>query len=150
MAASFTGGKKLEAKLAEIAARVASANTVRVGFLEGATYPDGQTVAAVAAFNNYGTSKAPPRPFFTQMIAANKNGWGAKLARILKANNYDAAKSLGLMGYGIKGQLQSAIIAFDNPPDSPETLARKKSKHGAKATLVDTGHMLNSVDFDVS
>lgn len=149
MSAAFTGGEKLKARLAELAAKLESAQTVRVGFLEGATYPDGQTVAEVAAYLEYGTSKMPPRPFFEQMIIANKAGWGGKLAKVFKANDYDPVRTLGLMGEGIKGQLQDAIIAFDNPPASEETLARKQSKHGASATLVDTGHLLNSVDWEV-
>lgn len=122
---------------------------MRVGFLEDATYPDGQPVAQVAAHLNYGTSKMPPRPFFRQFIAQNKDGWGKKLGNVLAAAGYDTTLALGRMGYGMKGQLQETIIAFNNPPDSKETLARKKSKFGEDSTLIDTAHMLNSVDFDV-
>ncbi len=139
----------LESALREIAARLESNKVVRVGFLEGATYPDGQSVAEVAAYLNYGTRKMPPRPFFTQMIVKNKDGWGKKLAAILRANNYDVKKSLALMGEGIKGQIQAEIVAFDSPPDSAATMARKQAANGAAATLIDTGHMLNSVDWDL-
>ena len=49
MVAAFTGGAGLEQKLREIAEKVGKANSVRVGFLEGATYPDGTPVPLVAA-----------------------------------------------------------------------------------------------------
>jgi hypothetical protein len=148
--AKFTGGKKLEKKLKEIGERVENGTFVKVGFLEDATYPDGTNVAQVAFWLNFGTKFMPPRPFFNQFIAENKGEWGKKLARVLEAANYDTTLALARMGYGMKGQLQDKIIAFNNPPDSDETLARKKSAFGKDATLVDTGHMLNSVDFDVS
>lgn len=146
--ATFSGGEKLQAVLRELSDKIKDSG-VRVGFLENATYPDGQPVAAVAAFNNFGTRNAPPRPFFSNMVEEEKDGWGDALAKLCKETNYDIPKVMALMGEGIKGQLQQAIIDFNDPPDSEETIARKRSKHGADATLVDTGHMLNSVDYEV-
>ncbi|MEY4296116.1 MAG: hypothetical protein RLY82_1804, partial [Pseudomonadota bacterium] len=37
--------------------------TVSVGFFPGATYPDGESVANVAAINEYGGRNTPARPF---------------------------------------------------------------------------------------
>ena len=42
---SFSGGEALEKKLAELAERLGESKTLRVGFLEGATYPDGEVSA---------------------------------------------------------------------------------------------------------
>jgi len=148
--ATIRGGKRMDAALRQIADRLNKAKSVRIGFLEDATYPDGQQVAEVAAYLNYGTSKMPPRPFFSQMVEANKDGWGAKLARVLKAADYDTELALGRMGEGIKGQLQDAIVAFNDPPDSKATMARKKAAGQEQATLIETGHMLASVDYEVS
>ena len=47
--ATVTGGDKVGPKLAEFATLLSNASSVRVGFLEGATYPDGTPVALVAA-----------------------------------------------------------------------------------------------------
>jgi hypothetical protein len=146
--ASFTGGEKLQAKLKELADKIGDGG-VRVGFLEDATYPDGQSVAAVAAFNNFGTSKAPPRPFFSNMVEEKQDGWGDALGKLCKEHDYDIPKVMGLMGEGIKGQLQESIVQFTDPQDSDETKARKQFKHADTSTLVDTGHMLNSVDYEV-
>jgi hypothetical protein len=52
---------------------------------------------------------------------------------------------LDLMGTAIKGQLQQAIVDFVGIPLAPATIARK----GTDKQLVDTGHMLASVDYEV-
>ena len=146
--AVLTGGDKLDAALAAIAAKLDRGGTLRVGFLEGATYPDGTSVAMVAAVQNFGSMAVgvPPRPFFSDMIAEKSPGWPAALGKILPTVGYDGEHALRLMGEGIKGQLQEAITKFEGVPLAPATEARK----GFGKQLVDTGHMLNSVDYEVA
>ena len=105
----------------------------------------------VAAIQNYGAPAAniPPRPFFSNMVAAKKAGWPAALAKNLKQTDYDATKSLALVGEGIKGQLQQSIKQTNSPPLKPATIARKGGTKTAAKPLVDTGHLLASVDYDV-
>jgi len=145
--AAFKGGEALTRRLREIAQRIKSAEAVRVGFLEGATYPDGTSVGLIAAIQEFGASSQgiPPRPFFRTMIAAKKREWGPALAGELKASDYDAKKALGVLGEGIAGQLRQSIIDLISPPLAPATIARK----GSDKPLVDTGHMLDSVDKEV-
>ena len=50
--ASIKGGDNFRLKIGEIGKKVASAKVLRVGFLEGATYPNGTTVATVAAIQS--------------------------------------------------------------------------------------------------
>lgn len=172
---TLTGGAKLQAKLKELADKIGS-NSVSVGFLEDATYPDGTNVAQVAFWLNYGTKTAPPRPFFTNMIRDKSEGWGNTLAKLCKAEDFDVHKVMGLMGEGIKGQLQQAIIDLDAPPLSKVTLMLRKmlidnpnleitgtvvgeaarrvsageSSEGASTKVgIYTSHMLNSVDYVV-
>jgi hypothetical protein len=52
----FSGGDKLNATLNGIAARAGGNPEVRVGFLEGAMYPNGTSVAYVAAINEFGAT----------------------------------------------------------------------------------------------
>lgn len=144
-----TGGEKLAKRLAEIAEALGSGRahgTVRVGFLANATYPDGKPVALIAALNNWGTATAPPRPFFTNMVAAKSPLWGDDLAVALKATDYDVRRSLDLVGANIAGQLRQSIIDTNSPPNAASTIARK----GHAKPLVDTGHMLNSIDHEVT
>jgi len=145
--ATVKGGTKLAGALQAIVISATNATVVRVGFLEKATYPDGKSVAMIAAIQEYGAPGAgtPPRPFFRNMIAEKSNEWPKAIADLLKANGYDAAKTLALTGEGVKGQLQQSIVDTNTPPNAPSTIARK----GSAKPLVDTGHMLNSVDYEV-
>jgi hypothetical protein len=144
---AMTGGDKLDAYLKQAAARVSKPGTLECGFLEDATYPDGTSVATVAAMNEFGVPahNQPPRPFFRDMIAAKSPDWGVTMGALLKANDGDGNKVLALMGDGIAGQLRDSIVALTSPPLSPTTVARK----GSSKPLVNTGVMLQSVDYRV-
>lgn len=142
---AFTGGDKLVAKLAEIAQNVSKASSVEIGFLDGATYPDGTPMPLVAAMNEFGNEKSPPRPFFRGMIQAKAEEWPDAVGNLLVANGYDANKTLGQTGAAIKGQLQDAIVEYEGPPLKEATIARK----GSDKQLIDTSVMLNSVDWRV-
>jgi hypothetical protein len=145
--AEIRGGDKLEKALAELTVKINNAATLKVGFLSGAKYPDGTPVAMIAAIQDYGAPRAgiPPRPFFRNMVREKSPEWSEAMARLLKANDYDATKTLKLTGEAIKGQLQTAIRDFVGVPLKPATIKRKKFDK----QLVDTGHMLNSVDYNV-
>jgi hypothetical protein len=144
---AIKGGLALERRLGELAAKIGEGPTLSVGFLEGATYPDGTSVAMVAAVNEFGApaNNQPPRPFFRTMIAEKSPTWGTSLAATLKATNYDPKAALGLMGEGIKGQLQQSILDLTSPPLSPKTIARK----GFDKPLIDSSVMINSVNYVV-
>jgi hypothetical protein len=160
-AIKFSGGERLEAKLREIADRVGKGGTLRVGFLEGATYPDekGTPVAHVAAIQEFGSVSTttsedgstteqviiPPRPFFRTMIADKKAGWGEVLGKLAVGNDYDIDKTLKQMGEGIKQQLEDSIKAVTEPPLAESTIERK----GFDKPLVDTGHMWQSIGAEV-
>lgn len=145
--ATISGGKKFEAALAVLAAKLGKPRTLRVGFLAGATYPDGTPVAMIAAIQNFGAPKVgiPPRPFFSNMVAKRSPSWPKGLATQLKATDNDVEATLQITGEVIKGQIQLSIRDFSSVPLSPRTIARK----GFDKQLIDSGHMLSSVDFEV-
>lgn len=145
--ASLSGGKKLEEAMLELARRVSKPGTLRVGFLEKATYPDGKSVAMIAAINEYGAPSRgqPARPFFRRMIRSKQGEWPAAIAALLQANDYDAVKTLDLAGAAIAGQLRQSIVDLVSPPLAPSTVEKK----GFDKPLVDTAHMLKSVDHEV-
>jgi hypothetical protein len=138
--ATIKGGTKVAAKLAEIGRLAKNASFVKVGFLSGATYPDGKPVAMIAAIQEFGAPAAgiPPRPFFRNMIDAKQSEWPKAIADLLKANGYDAAKTLEQVGQAVSGQLKQSITDTNDPPLKPATVRRK----GFAKPLVDTGHML--------
>lgn len=84
MGANLKGGDKLVAKLREIAEKAGKANTVRVGFLEDATYPNGLHVAQVAATNEYGGTIAVPEHEVAVNRKVKKNGEFSKSGRFVK------------------------------------------------------------------
>lgn len=135
---------RVTAKLAEIAERMGEGQ-VNVGFMEGATYPDGTPVAAVAYWNEFGGPNRPPRPFFRKMIAAESPSWAGKMSKLVKSQKYDSHAVLALMGEDIKGALQQSINDFSSPPLADSTIEAK----GFAKPLIDTAHMLNSVAYEV-
>ncbi len=145
--ATIKGGDKLARALADIGAKLGQHPTLRAGFLAGATYPDGTSVPMVAAIQEFGapSRNIPPRPFFRQMIAAKSGEWPDTVKRALLAKDYDAAAALALTGEVIRGELQDSIRSFSGVPLAPSTVKAK----GFDKALVDTGTMLNSVDYEV-
>lgn len=172
--AALKGGEKLERALAELTLKLKTPGTLRVGFLEGATYPKkptadlraaygkrkakGQTgaikgspgtktVAMIAAIQEFGAPKRgiPPRPFFRNMIAKKSPTWAKGIATQLKITNYDVKRTLMITGEVIAGQLRQSIIETNSPPLAQSTIARK----GFSKPLIDTSHMINSVNYEV-
>lgn len=144
----FTGGAAMKAKLDELARKVGRGGAVRVGFLSGATYPDGMSVPLVASLNEFGAPSRgqPPRPFFRRMINEKQGEWPAAIEQTLVANDYDVDRTLGQVGEGIAGQLRQSIIDLVEPPLKPSTI---RAKGGVTKPLIDTGVMLNSVSYEV-
>lgn len=141
---SLSGSDGVMKALEAIAERMGGGE-VAVGFMEGATYPDGTPVAAVAYWNEFGSSGTPARPFFRRMIAAESPTWAPKMAKLAKATNYDGDKVLALMGEDVKGALQQSINDFQTPALAPSTVEAK----GFAKPLIDTSHMLNSISYEV-
>lgn len=146
--AQVKGGLRLESKLEAILRKVTAKEKVRVGFLEGATYPDGTPVALVAAVQNFGAPKVgiPPRPFFSNMVKDETPRLGKVTAAALQATDYQAGEALKMIGEHVAGALRQSVVDTNSPPLKPATIARK----GFSKPLVDTGHMLNSVDYEVT
>lgn len=121
MALKSNGGPGWQAAIARLQQKVEKGTQVSVGFFDNATYPDGTSVAQVAAWNEFGTNTSPPRPFMRNAVADNKAGWPKLMAETLKEANYDVDKALALCGERIGAQIQQAIITIDGPANSPLT-----------------------------
>jgi hypothetical protein len=141
--AYFSGGDLLKKALAKISGK--SKGSVNVGFLAGATYPDGASVAQVAFWNEYGTTTAPSRPFFRTMIAKESPGWGVLMMKAMKHYGYDGQVTMQFMGVKLSEELQQSIVSWQDPPNAPATVRMK----GFNKPLIHTSHMQNSVDFEV-
>ena len=144
--ATLRGGERLNASLRQMASKVAEPVTTRIGFLENARYPDGTSVAMIAAINEWGKPPTqPPRPFFRTMIENKQDEWPEAIKDLLVENDLDAEKAFDLTGAAIAGQLRQSIVDLVSPPLAPSTIAKK----GHDKPLIDTGHMLASVDHEL-
>ncbi|HHK5588574.1 TPA: hypothetical protein ACQUIH_000144 [Neisseria lactamica] len=141
------GGDKFRKRLAELAAQ-ATTGKVRVGIIEQANYngSDGESVAQVAFWNEYGTATIPPRPFFRNTIAEHKDEWPKQAAALMEANGGDVRQALELMGEGVKGQIVETIQAFREPPNAAATVKKK----GFDKPLIDTGTLWRSIDYEAA
>ena len=103
-------------------------------------------MAAVAAWNEFGTETIPERPFFRRAIAEMEGG----ISNIVKAG-IDTKKMVvddrlaDRVGAYAQGQLQESLTALKEPPNAPSTIKEK----GSSSPLIDTGHMRESVTWEV-
>ncbi|VEB99948.1 Uncharacterised protein [Cedecea lapagei] len=132
-----------------------NASEVKAGFYSGATYPDGTSVAMVAARNEYGdpANNQPPRPFFRNAITNKQEEWKGSISRGL-ASGIDAKGVLEVVGAQIKGDIQESISELMEPALSPVTIhrrrTRKERKNDSTKPLVDTGVMFSDVNYEVT
>jgi hypothetical protein len=174
----MSGGATFRAVLTKMAAKLSQPNSVRIGFLEGSTEPDGTSIPMIAAIQEFGAPRAhiPPRPFFRTMIQQKSPEWPGGIAMTLKATDYDIPITLDRVGQRIAAQLKASIVSTYNPPLSPVTVMLRgmKSKdqglvvnrrvveqararvaagltnYGASTKpLIDQGNLLNAVGYEV-
>ena len=122
--ANVSGGDRLAGVLNGMADRLSNASSVEVGFPAGSTEPDGTSTPMVAAIQEFGAPRRgiPPRPFFRNMIADHAKEWPPLVVALIKQTDYDAAKTLGLVGEVIETELKQSIADTFDPPLSPLTL----------------------------
>ena len=138
------GGKKLQRLLRE--AGKGGVSGVKVGFFSTARYEDGTPVAAVAAWNEFGTETIPERPFFRNALAESERSVGRILQAGLDTKKMVVGERLaGRVGAHVQGKIQDSITALKEPPNAPETVRRK----GSSDPLLDTGTLRNSVAWEV-
>jgi len=141
----FSGmADRLAVRVAETAKKMSG--TLEVGFLSGASYSDGTPVASVAFWNEFGTSTAPPRPFFRNMIEKENRTCPVKAAALAANDKFDGRKILEALGADIEGALKESIVTFTSPGLAASTIKHK----GSAKPLIDTGEMLNSTGFRVT
>jgi len=142
-----SGGDRWRHRMDAVRTALEEAKAVDVGFMPGAKYPDGTPVALVAAVQNFGAPSRgiPPRPFFTEMIRERSGEWPQAIKEFLKVGDFNTKDALEHMGELIKGELQQKINTFQGVPLAAATIKKK----GFDKQLVDTSHMINSVDYQV-
>ena len=91
----------------------------------------------------------PERSFIRSTVDAHAKGdWARESEALKKAVVQDGLTvdvALKRMGLLIKAAIQAKIRSNVPPPNAPSTIARK----GSSKTLINTGQLLNSIDYEV-
>lgn len=132
----------------------ANQESLKLGWFEDARYGpenDNLPVATVARFMEEGDPvKYPPRPFirvgFLPRLKAPEYVplFQSAITSVLEGKA-TFKQAYTKMGPVLAKGLQNEIIGWDTPPNSARTIAEK----GFNDPLIDTGKMLESVDFKV-
>lgn len=132
-------------------ARELANKTLKVGFIDGATYPTGESVAQVAFNNEYGVpeKRQPPRPFFRNAISDHQDEWKDAIGRGIAAG-YPVAQVLEQVGALAASDVYTSITQLMDPPISMRTI-RERQERGNMSTkpLIDTKVMINSISYEV-
>ena len=100
---SFSGDGKLDSMLEDKAKKLATGLTkVSVGFFESAVYPDGTSVAMVAAVNEFGGTITVPEHSVTLNRKLLKNGTFAKGGQFVKKSKANFSSTHTVPSYTIK------------------------------------------------
>lgn len=128
-----------------------SGKQAKIGWPEGKQYPDGTSVAYIAAIQNFGVPDRglPPRPMLKPTVEANKDRWGKigeKLVRDVANGNLDAVDALDTIGRVAAMDLQVTIAQISEPELSPVTvLLRKWRKAGRTITGRTVGEAAQAI-----
>ena len=127
--------------------------TTQAGFLGGA-YPNGQSIAQVAVWQEFGvpSRKIPPRPFMRPAVADHKQEWADLMesgARAILKGNETPFSVMDKVAAAAAGDIAEAIIDVTAPPLSPITIElRDMKRRGIKVTGSTVGEAARKVASD--
>ena len=98
------------------------------------------------------TITIPARPFMRSTVEARKGVWAKAFANafVAKAHKPDAVvRGLNLLGKRIQDDIVATIKSNMEPENAESTKRRKNAKGAGKGTLIDKGHLLNSISYEL-
>lgn len=120
------------------------------GVYVGVRAEAGSDMVIIAASNEFGTADGhvPERSYLRSTVDDGQSEVADDLQKAL-TEAVDGTRDIrtGLERVGAKwvGKVQDKIKSHPGPPNAPSTIARK----GADATLVDTGRLRQSIDYEL-
>jgi hypothetical protein len=121
--------------------------TIRAGALTGKEHPSGEALADVVMWNEFGTDKAPERPFIRPAFTENRDEYmkAAKYIMLKKVQKKAYRPLIQNLGANVVNDIQLKIRS-NVPPENKKSTQDKKG-HGN--TLLDTEFMHDNMEFDV-
>jgi hypothetical protein len=109
------------------------------------------TMTKLASIHEYGapSRNIPERSFMRATFSEKASAIEAKVIKLAKKLVKDGSgkeKAMGLLGEYIKGLMQARIRKGIPPPNKPATVAKK----GSSTPLIDTGQLINSIEWKVA
>lgn len=138
---------KLHAEFIAMTKRTYS-NGVEVGVITGTgEHPNatgGQTIAEVAAWNEFGTSRAPERSFIRSTMHEQRHAYLATIAALMRRvlrGDITARRAAELLGLQAQSDVRDKITSLREPPNADSTAAKK----GSDNPLIDTGQLRKAI-----
>ncbi len=123
---------------------------VLVGYPEGSgSYGTGETIAGVAAANEFGTTRIPSRPSLKPGVESGSDEYLAiieSMAQDVTDGKMEMSQVLDQIGATAAAKVKEFIIQLSSPPNAASTIRNKKSSN----PLIDTGAMVQSVTYVLS
>lgn len=119
---------------------------IHVGFQRGkGVYENGADVADVAMYNEFGTSKIPPRPFMEQSFKRHEQEYVEESEEIFGAmiKGQEVKPLIRKFGEKVKKDIVDEIEKGEFVPNAPSTVAKK----GFNKPLYETGLMEKSISY---
>lgn len=118
---------------------------VQVGFQGDQSYEDGTSLVEVAAYNEFGSSDTPERPFMRQSFENHESELKAAcdLVNQALANGGALDNALDKLGVSAKALVQEEIVNGGFAPNAESTIKKK----GSEQPLIDSGTMRQSVNY---
>ena len=123
---------------------------VKVGVMGGETN-EGTAIVDYAVYNEFGTSRIPPRPFMATTADNNREKVlafaGALVGRMIDGHiNSDTV--LRNLGEFYQARIQETIRNAKSwaAPNAPSTIAMK----GSSSPLIDSGRLLQSIRYELT
>ena len=122
---------------------------VKVGIRRGKGSHDGTDMLDIAVYNHFGTSTIPARPFISDCAEKNAGQIQEAQKRLVYRvyqGGLSADGALAELGAWYVNVQKGHILHGGWTPNAPATVKRK----GSNKPLVDTGQLVNTVDWERS
>lgn len=122
---------------------------VKVGIRRGKGSHDGTDMLDIAVYNHFGTATIPARPFVSDCAEKNAGQIQEAQKRLVYRvyqGNLSADGALAQLGAWYVDVQKGHILHGGWTPNAPATIKRK----GSNKPLVDTGQLVNTVDWERS
>ena len=143
-----TSGKS-DKFLKSLVKRLGGDTDILVGVPADATpYPDGTSVAMVAAIHEFGQGGQHERSFIRSSFDEHQGKYikmAQKLVKKVIDKGGDIEMVAELIGTEAAADVSDRIVALDTPGNAESTKARK----GSSNPLIDTGHLRQSIRHEV-